>query len=313
MSDNENEMKTEENTETENGNGAAEAEEQKVIPNPNQPKSQRKLFVGGLNLKTTEDTFKDYFSHFGELVDSVVMIDAYTKKSRGFGFVEYATLEQVDACQQARPHVIDGKEVETKRAVPRDKFANADAGQSVKKVFVGGLKQETEDSDLQEYFSQFGNVVEANVMREKETGKNRGFGFVEFEDYDIVDKVILHGEHRVCDKRVDVKKAVDKKDMRAGGGGGRGGGYGSGYGRDGGYGGDMGGGYGGYGQGYLDQGFGGGYGQGYGAGYGMGYGFGGPTGGGGYGSGRGYGGGGPMRNGGGRGRGGPYGKGRGGR
>ena len=111
----------------------------------------RKLFVGGLNLRTTEETFREHFSQFGELVDCVVMTDPYTKKSRGFGFIEYSTGEEVDACQTARPHVIgklknfkmltdfnylyrftDGKEVESKRAVPRDKFSSPEAGQSVK-------------------------------------------------------------------------------------------------------------------------------------------------------------------------------------
>ena len=102
---------------------------------PAEPKSMRKVFVGGLNLKTTEESFREYFEQFGELLDSVVMTDPYTKKSRGFGFLEFASSEQVDNCQAARPHIIDDKEVETKRAVPRDKFSSPEAGQSVKESF----------------------------------------------------------------------------------------------------------------------------------------------------------------------------------
>ena len=59
-----------------------------------EPKSQRKIFVGGLALKTTEESFRNHFGQYGELVDIVVMTDPYTKKSRGFGFLEYATGEQ---------------------------------------------------------------------------------------------------------------------------------------------------------------------------------------------------------------------------
>ena len=308
-----------------------------------EPKTQRKIFVGGLNLKTTEDSFREYFSKFGELVDSVVMSDPYTKKSRGFGFLEYATSEQVEACQAARPHIVDGKEVESKRAVPRDKFTNEGAGQSVKKIFVGGLR-DLEENDLQEYFTQFGTPTSVAVLTDKATGKKRGFGFIEFDDYDTVDRIVLQGEHNVNGTRIEVRKAVEKKDMDRMGGGGRGGrgagrggygggyggqgnGYGGGYGGQGGYGGGHGGYGGGNGYGGGDSGYGGGYGEqagGYGGGYGGAGGYGQGSYGGGYGEQQGgYGGGfggGPMRTGGGGGgrggrggRGSPYTSGRGGR
>ena len=48
------------------------------------------------------------------------MRDPNTKRSRGFGFVTYATVEEVDAAMNARPHKVDGRVVEPKRAVSRE-------------------------------------------------------------------------------------------------------------------------------------------------------------------------------------------------
>ncbi|VDP15139.1 unnamed protein product [Soboliphyme baturini] len=80
----------------------------------------RKLFVGGITANTTEQVLKDFYSQWGEIQDVVVMRDSHTKRSRGFGFVTYAEAEQLDTAMASRPHVIDGKEVEPKRAMPRE-------------------------------------------------------------------------------------------------------------------------------------------------------------------------------------------------
>lgn len=60
----------------------------------------------------------------------------------------------------------------------------------MKKVFVGGIGQDTDENHLQEYFSRFGSIQSVEVITERETGKRRGFGFVTFDDYDPVDKIV---------------------------------------------------------------------------------------------------------------------------
>ena len=244
--------------------------------------AMRKIFVGGLNYSTTDEGMKEYFERFGEIKDCVVMKFRDTKRSRGFGFVTFTEASVVDDIQTQRPHTIDGSKVETKRATPKEESGGRGTDSSVKKVFIGGLKDECTDELMKEYFEQFGTVINVEQMTVKGTGKKRGFGFAEFTDYDAVDKMLMKGNHVIAGCRVDVKRAVSKGDMKDGGGGGGGGGSFGGP-RGGGGGGGMrapwgggGGGQGGFGGGYSGGqgggGFGGGGGYGGGAGGGMGYG-----------------------------------------
>ncbi|XDB64385.1 hypothetical protein AB1E18_017695 [Capra hircus] len=87
---------------------------------PKEPEQLRKLFVGGLSFETTDESLRSHFEQWGTLTDCVVMRDPNTKRSRGFGFVTYATVEEVDAAMNARPHKVDGRVVEPKRAVSRE-------------------------------------------------------------------------------------------------------------------------------------------------------------------------------------------------
>ena len=61
---------------------------------------------------------------------------------------------------------------------------------TVKKIFVSGIKDEIENEDLREYFAEMGEVVDVDVIVDKETKRKRGFAFVQFDDYDPVDKAV---------------------------------------------------------------------------------------------------------------------------
>ncbi|XP_024245571.1 heterogeneous nuclear ribonucleoprotein A3 [Oncorhynchus tshawytscha] len=252
-----------------------------------EPEQLRKLFIGGLSFETTEESLRIHFEQWGNLTDSVVMRDPNNKRSRGFGFVTYSCVEEVDACMAARPHKVDGRVVEPKRAVSREDSNRPGAHLRVKKIFVGGIKEDTEEDHIREYFETYGRIETIDIMEERATGKKRGFCFVSFDDNDTVDKIVAQKYHTINTHNCEVRKALSKQEMmeasnqRSGGGGsgnfmGRGGNFGrggygggrGGYGGGDGYGGDGGnysggpsygagrggGGYGGGGPGYGNQG-----------------------------------------------------------
>ena len=129
------------------------------------------------------------------------------------------------------------------------------------KLYVGNLPYAYRDNDLQQAFSQFGTVASAKVMMERDTGRSKGFGFVEMGDDAQAQAAIagMHGQ-QVGGRGLVVNEArpMEPRPPRSGGGGYGGGGGGYGGGREGG--GGYGGGGGGYGGGRREGG--GGYGGG---------------------------------------------------
>ena len=136
-------------------------------------------------------------------------------------------------------------------------------------IFVASLNFASTDEDLRALFEQFGSVDSAKVVLDRETGRSRGFGFVEMPDSSEANAAIEQlNDSDFEGRNIIVKEARPREERggggyRGGGGGGgyRGGGGGGGY-RGGGGGGGYGGGGGGYGGGGGDRRGGGGYGGG---------------------------------------------------
>jgi RNA recognition motif-containing protein len=115
------------------------------------------------------------------------------------------------------------------------------------KLFIGGLAWHTDDIALRAKFEEFGQVEEAVVVKDRDTGRSRGFGFVRYASDAEADTAMQNMNNIEFDGRtIRVDKASDRAGG-GGGGGGRGGYGGGGYGRGGGGGGYSSGGGGGYG------------------------------------------------------------------
>nr|XP_020661903.1 heterogeneous nuclear ribonucleoprotein A3 [Pogona vitticeps] len=181
---------------------------------PKEPEQLRKLFIGGLSFETTDDSLREHFEKWGTLTDCVVMRDPQTKRSRGFGFVTYSCVEEVDASMAARPHKVDGRVVEPKRAVSREDSVKPGAHLTVKKIFVGGIKEDTEEYHLRDYFEKYGKIETIEVMEDRQSGKKRGFAFVTFDDHDTVDKIVVQKYHTINGHNCEVKKALSKQEMQ---------------------------------------------------------------------------------------------------
>lgn len=69
------------------------------------------------------------------------------------------------------------------------------------KLFIGGISWETSEDKLKEYFSNYGDVLQTVVMRDKVTGRPRGFGFVVFVDPAVLDRV-LQDKHTIDGRTV---------------------------------------------------------------------------------------------------------------
>jgi cold-inducible RNA-binding protein len=116
-------------------------------------------------------------------------------------------------------------------------------------IFVAKLNYDTSDGTLQGLFEEYGTVDSVKIIQDRDTGRSKGFGFVEMAD-DGEGQAAIDGlnDTEVDGRTIVVKKAEPRNDNRGGGGGGRGG-YGGGGGGNRGGGGGYGGGGGGYGGG----------------------------------------------------------------
>uniref|UniRef100_M8CZ14 31 kDa ribonucleoprotein, chloroplastic n=1 Tax=Aegilops tauschii TaxID=37682 RepID=M8CZ14_AEGTA len=128
-----------------------------------------------------------------EEAEETVIYNRESGQSRGFGFVTMSTIEEADkAIETFNRYDISGRLLNVNRAAQRGSRVERPPRQfaSSFRAYVGNLPWQAEDSRLVQLFSEHGEVVNATVVYDRETGRSRGFGFVTMASKEDLDSAI---------------------------------------------------------------------------------------------------------------------------
>jgi heterogeneous nuclear ribonucleoprotein A1/A3 len=185
----------------------------------------RKIFVRNLPYTTNDASLRTVFEQHGVVEEAVVIMDKAKGQSKGFGFVTYQNVEDAEKCLETPTKEIDGRQAFVNLAAKKDSAATPALGGvgtavtasglqktgediDLRKLFVRSLSYETTSAELNEFFSQFGEVSEAVVLTNRDTGTSKGYGFVTMATSAAAAEALLEPTKQLAGRTCHVKLAA---------------------------------------------------------------------------------------------------------
>ena len=174
----------------------------------------------------SDEKLKDMFADFGEIVSAKVMVDE-NGKSKGFGFVSFASPELAEAACNAmnnkelpsgkslyvgRAQKKTERQADLRRKFDQLKMERLTRYQGVN-LYVKNLDDTIEDERLRKEFSPYGNITSAKVMTDS-TGRSKGFGFVCFSTPEEATKAVTEMNNRIVGSKPLYVALAQRKDER---------------------------------------------------------------------------------------------------
>ncbi|MCO5568623.1 hypothetical protein L7F22_022322 [Adiantum nelumboides] len=173
----------------------------------------RKLVVLGVPWDVDTEGLRQFMSKYGELSDVIVMKDRTTGRSRGFGYVTFATSESAEKALGSS-HFLNGRMLDVKVATPKEVMQpEAPVGPTTakKRIFVARVPLSVTDEMLRSHFKQFGGISDVYMPKDRGSRSHRGIGFVTFDHSESVDKVMSE-THELGGVTVAVDRATRKEE-----------------------------------------------------------------------------------------------------
>ncbi|XP_020580952.1 UBP1-associated protein 2B-like [Phalaenopsis equestris] len=188
--------------------------------------SHRKLFVHGLDWNTTSDGLSAAFSRYGEIVESRVVFDRSTARSKGYGFILFRHRSSARRALREPRKLIDTRMASCQLAsngptTPNPNTSNnhnpnlnPSHGDSLnRKIYVGNVHSDIDGRRLHAFFSQYGEIEEGPLGFDRHTGKSKGFAIFLYKTPEGAKKALeepsknFEGHHLVIQKATDSHKA----------------------------------------------------------------------------------------------------------
>jgi len=208
------------------------------------------VYVGGISYNATETEVSDHFSQCGEVLSVRMPTFPDSGRSKGIAFVEFAEKSGVNAAlamsdtdflgrnikvdvARAKTDRNDrndrrgggGRERSQERYGNKDRYNNKggyerrnrsppsrQASEPSDSVFVGNLSWNANEQDLQDAFSGCGHIVSVRIPVDRNSGRQKGFGYITFESQDAANKAISLSGTDIAGRSVRVDYAASKRD-----------------------------------------------------------------------------------------------------
>ncbi|XP_072307168.1 poly(U)-binding-splicing factor PUF60-like [Eucyclogobius newberryi] len=146
-----------------------------------------RVYVGSIYYELGEDTIRQAFAPFGPIKSIDMSWDSVTMKHKGFAFVEYDVPEAAQlALDQMNSVMLGGRNIKVGRpsnigqAQPIiDQLA--EEARAYNRIYVASVHPDLSDDDIKSVFEAFGRIKSCTLARDPNSGRHRGFGFIEYE------------------------------------------------------------------------------------------------------------------------------------
>ncbi|XP_057787938.1 28 kDa ribonucleoprotein, chloroplastic-like [Salvia miltiorrhiza] len=178
-----------------------------------EPPEGAKVYVGNLPFDVDSERLGHLFEQAGVVEIAEVIYDRMTGNSRGFGFVTMSTVEEAEkAVELFSRYDLDGRFLTVNIAAPKGSRPERAPREPGHRIYVGNLPWTVDSDRLEELFSEHGVVVSARVVSDRETGRSRGFGFVEMSTESEMNDAISSLDGETLDGRpIKVNAALERQ------------------------------------------------------------------------------------------------------
>lgn len=166
------------------------------------------LYIGNLDERVNEPLLWELFIQMGVVRHVFIPKDRLTSAHQGYGFVEFQSEIDAEYASKVMNMVkVFGKALRINKASQDKK--NADVGAN---LFIGNLAPEVDEPQLHEIFRTFGNLLQPPKVARDDSGESRGFGFVNFDNFESSDAAIaaMNGQW-LSNKQITVSYAFKKE------------------------------------------------------------------------------------------------------
>uniref|UniRef100_A0A8C8SCF3 RNA-binding protein 34 n=1 Tax=Pelusios castaneus TaxID=367368 RepID=A0A8C8SCF3_9SAUR len=186
-------------------------------------KNQRTVFVGNLPINCTVQMLKSFFKEYGRIESVrfrslVPAEDTLSKKLAAIKHKMHPNMKYINAYvvfkdEGAATKALkkNGTQIASGFHIRVDLASKATSHDNKRSIFVGNLSYEIEDDTVRGHFSECGNVVAVRIVRDKNTGTGKGFGYVLFENTDAVHLALKLNNSELKGRKLRVKRCVEKE------------------------------------------------------------------------------------------------------